>query len=211
MQLQVSGLHQEKMYSLLVTPKHTIIFRFPWMQLHNLKTSWPNWDITQWSHYCFQHCLHHPHNTLVSTTIESPDSPSQVLIPKEYHKFMEVFSKAKESGLPSCPYDCMIDLLPSTTPTCNRIYPLSLIEQQVMEEYVQQGYILPPTSPASVGLFLWKKEGRNLSLHWLQRSKPNHREVSLSAAVSPIGTWTALCRQDFHPDLTYAMLVIWCT
>lgn len=48
---------------------------------------------------------------------------------------MEVFSKAKASGLPShCPYDCMIDLLPSTK-TCNRIYPLSLIEQQLMEEY----------------------------------------------------------------------------
>lgn len=44
-----------------------------------------------------------------------------------------------------------------------RIYPLSLLEQKAMEEYIEealhQGYIRPSTSPAASSFFVAKKDG----------------------------------------------------
>lgn len=52
---------------------------------------------------------------------------------------MEVFSKPKASGLePHRPYNCAIYLLPNTMLLHNRIYTLSLTEQQAMEDHIQK-------------------------------------------------------------------------
>lgn len=52
---------------------------------------------------------------------------------------MEVFSKPKASGLePHRPYNCAIYLLPNTMLLHNRIYTLSLTEQQAMENHIQK-------------------------------------------------------------------------
>lgn len=68
-----------------------------------------------------------------------------------YLDLLELFSKAKASGLPlNCPYDCVIELVPGSIPPHNRIHPLSMNKQKAMEEYIrealQQGYIHPSCS-----------------------------------------------------------------
>lgn len=124
-----------------------MVLRFSWMQTHDLQFSWKE-EITRWSAHCHEKCLQVPLICITSTTIEIPESHSQVEIPHEYHEFKEVFSKGKSSGLPShCPYDRPIELLARATPLHNHIYPLSIKETQVMSDYIkealQQGYIAP--------------------------------------------------------------------
>lgn len=166
--LQVSSLHQENIILLVTnTPRQPIILSAPWLQLHDPTISWRGGEIMRWSEYCHGNCLRLPTVHVTSTSIESPETKTKVNIPKEYHEFIDVFSKAQVSGLPPHrPYDCEIDLLPGTTPTRGRIYPLSLTEQKAMEEYVQealeQGYIEPSTSLASAVFFFVVKKGGGL-------------------------------------------------
>lgn len=101
--------------------------------------------------------------TCMTPSIESPDNQASFTIPPEYKDLGTVFSKTKDSGLPPYrPYDYAIELLTWSMPPCNRIYLLSLTEQEAMEEYIQealkQGYIWPATSPVSAGFFLVEKK-----------------------------------------------------
>lgn len=80
---------------------------------------------------------------------------------------MEVFSKAKAIGLPSNrSHDCSVELLPGTTALHGWIYPLSISEQQAMEdtvsEAVKQRYIEHSTSPAAATFFFVEKKGGGL-------------------------------------------------
>lgn len=76
-----------------------------------------------------------------------------------------VFSKAKASVLPPHrPYDCAINLLPSTMPPRGRLYSLSTPEKLAMEEYIRDalktGFIRPSRSPAGASsFFVGKKDG----------------------------------------------------
>lgn len=54
-------------------------------------------EILQWSPYCLEHCLQHPHLCLASNLVESPETAEQVQIPREYHTLMEFFVQQKES------------------------------------------------------------------------------------------------------------------
>lgn len=117
--------------------------------------------------------------------------------PNMYDDYLEVFSKAKASGLPPHrPYDCAIDLLPGTTSPRCWIYPLSLLEQEAMKECIrealEQGYIIPFTSPASASFFF--ASFIFLPLHRLCRIKQNHSKVSLSPFSCPsCGRATMIC------------------
>lgn len=117
--MQVSALHHEQS-TLLVTKtnRHEMILGAPWLFLHDPTTSWKKGEIIRWSPHCLNNCLKSPSLRLGSTTIESPEAKIRVLIPDVYHKFQDIFSKKKASGLPPhCPYDCTIDLLPGTSPS----------------------------------------------------------------------------------------------
>lgn len=82
-----------------------------------------------------------------------------------HHDLKEAFSKTKATQLPPHrPGDCVIDLLPGTTPLRGRIFPLSQPETDAMKSYIEEelamGFIQPSTSPASAGLFfVSKKDG----------------------------------------------------
>lgn len=98
----------------------------------------------------------------VASPIPMFDYPSTMLeIPKEYHKFVEVFSKTKAISLPRHrSYDYAIDLLPGTMLPFNCIYPLSLTEQQVMKNYLQVLiFTHPPLLPQQASL--WRKKGKD--------------------------------------------------
>ncbi|KAL0180330.1 hypothetical protein M9458_025772 [Cirrhinus mrigala] len=98
---------------------------------------------------------------LSSTQVESPEPE----IPAEYVAFEDVFSKQEATHLPPHrPWDCAIELLPGAQLPKGRIYPLSILEHQAMEEYIaevlKQGFIQPSTlPPASSFFFLGKKDG----------------------------------------------------
>ncbi|KAL0165771.1 hypothetical protein M9458_037615, partial [Cirrhinus mrigala] len=94
-----------------------------------------------------------------------PDQTSVPEVPAEYMAFQDVFSKQAATLLPPHqPWDCAIDLLPGTQLPKVRVYPLSIPERQVMEEYItealNQGFIQPSTSPAASSFFfVGKKDG----------------------------------------------------
>lgn len=84
---------------------------------------------------------HRPHKILVTTmrhnlpiplltvTQHGGREPAQIL--REYRKLAKVFSATKAASLPQ---HCAINLLPGTPPR-TRVYPLSLTETKVMEDY----------------------------------------------------------------------------
>lgn len=77
----------------------------------------------------------------------------------EYRDLRKVFSKENATRLPPHrPWDCAIDLLPNAMPSKNRNYPLSLPENQAMEEFIEEaftaGYIRPFTSPTAGFFFV---------------------------------------------------------
>lgn len=112
----LSTLHQEYIFSLItITTTLPIILGFPWMHLHDLELPWYNKEITIWSSHCMNHCLHLLQLVIAPTTLEIPETQAPTDIPTEYQELQEAFCKAKGSGLPPHrPYDCAIELLPST-------------------------------------------------------------------------------------------------
>ncbi|KAK3566586.1 hypothetical protein QTP86_001088 [Hemibagrus guttatus] len=86
-------------------------------------------------------------------------------LPHPYMDFREVFSEERAARLPSHQvWDCAIDLLPNTSLSKGRIYPLSLPESKAMEDYIETalaaGHIRPSMSPAAAGVFfVGKRDG----------------------------------------------------
>ena len=94
--------------------------------------------------------------------VESPDQVSTVRIPSEYANLV-----IEATQLP--PHrrgDCAINLLLDAALPRSHVYPLSQEETAAMETYVseslEQGYIRPSTSPASLSFFFVKKKDGGL-------------------------------------------------
>ena len=88
------------------------------------------------------------------------------LVPKEYHRFLEVFSK-KESKCMSLwkPWDHTIDLKDMFKLKKGHIIPLSPAEQEevmvFLDDQLKKGYICPSKSPQmSLVSFIPKKDGK---------------------------------------------------
>lgn len=67
-------------------------------------------------------------------------------LPKEYQRYKDVFEKKAAERFPeSRPYDHAIDLKPDFIPKDCKVYPLSLLEQQKLDEFLDEnlrkGYI----------------------------------------------------------------------
>jgi len=87
------------------------------------------------------------------------------ILPEEYHKFIDVFSR-KESDIlpPHRPYDHKITLKDSSSLPFSRLYPMSRDELLVLRKYLQEnlnkGFIKASSSPvASPVLFVKKPNG----------------------------------------------------
>ena len=103
-----------------------------------------------------------------SATISKTPTPHTVdlsSVPKEYHDFPDVFSKAKaEKPAPHRPYDLRIDLEDGAAPPLAPIYSLSQSEIQALREFIDEhmniGFIRPSVSPHGAPvLFVKKKDG----------------------------------------------------
>ncbi|KAL0148225.1 hypothetical protein M9458_056457 [Cirrhinus mrigala] len=158
LKLQIGLLHQENITLYVVdSPKYEVILGFPWLSIHDPAISWFRGELTHWSPFCMKNCF--------SIQPQLPETQVKVTIPSHYQDLSEVFSKTKATQLPPHrPWDCAIDLLPNAMPPKSRVYPLSRMEEQAMEEYIEEaldsGFIRPSTSPAAAGFFfVSKKDG----------------------------------------------------
>lgn len=96
---------------------------------------------------------------------DAAENPTKAELPKEYQEFKDVFEKKAAERFPeSRPYDHAIDLKPDFIPRDCKVYPLSPLEQEKMDEFLNEnlrkGYIRPSKSPmASPFFFVGKKDG----------------------------------------------------
>jgi hypothetical protein len=85
-------------------------------------------------------------------------------LPPELAQFKEVFSKKASERFPtSRPWDHAIELKEGFKPKIGKIYPLSIVEQELLDKWLDEqlskGYIRPSQSPqASPFFFVAKKE-----------------------------------------------------
>lgn len=103
----------------------------------------------------------------VSTGSCAPSEEEELrrLVPKEYHDFLDVFSKTEADALPPHrSYDHSIDLEPGSAPPFGPIYRLSEVELETLRTYLDEnlakGFIRSSNSPAGAPiLFVKKKDG----------------------------------------------------
>ncbi|KAL0154822.1 hypothetical protein M9458_049085 [Cirrhinus mrigala] len=164
--LQIGLLHQESITLHVVdSPKYEVILGFPWLSIHDPDISWFQGELTHWSRFCMENCLLGQPQPCLTTSIESPDTQVKITIPSHYQDLSEVFSKTKATQLPPHhPWDCAIELLPNAMPPKSKVYPLSRMEDQAMEDYIEEalesGFIRVSTPPAAAGFFfVSKKDG----------------------------------------------------
>ncbi|KAL0179864.1 hypothetical protein M9458_025306 [Cirrhinus mrigala] len=164
--LQIGLLHQESITLYVVnSPKYEVILGFRWLSIHDPDISWFQGELTHWSRFCMENCLLTQPQPCLTTSIESPDTQVKITIPSHYQDLSEVFSKTKATQLPPHPpWDCAIELLPNAMPPKSKVYPLSRMEDQAMEDYIEEalesGFIRVSTSPAAAGFFfVSKKDG----------------------------------------------------
>ena len=92
-------------------------------------------------------------------------NPDLSAVPKDYHKFADVFSKAKASVLaPHQDFDLKIDLEEGATLPPRRLYSLSPIELKALWTFIDENLrfgFIRPTSSSHVApvLFVRKKDG----------------------------------------------------
>jgi len=104
------------------------------------------------------------HSTIQAKSTTVSEKIDLSAIPKEYHKYADVFSKSKAETLaPHHPYDLRIDLEKDSHPPVGTIYSLSKFEQEALKEFIDEnltnGFIcLTSSSHRAPVLFIKKKD-----------------------------------------------------
>ncbi|KAI2647675.1 Transposon Tf2-11 polyprotein [Labeo rohita] len=171
---------------------------------------WEPCDIIRWSEHCLNNCLVNlPHSPSVpvllsSTLVESLEPSFIPEVPAEYMAFQDVFSKQAATHLPPHrPWDCAIELLPGAQLPKGRVYPLSILEHQAMEEYIaealSQGFIQPSLVPhtyyiTQVPNFPSRKRSILPPLEWVQ-CYPK-QSASLLSSISVLSIPVSCLRQS---------------
>ena len=176
---------QESEERFMVTDLGTnkVILGLPWLEHHNPRIDWKMRLVE----------LHEPKEQTVGTGKDSEPILNEItialhehsamafareealkhtetrsveeMVPKEYHTFLDVFSKkSAERFPPSRAYDHAINLKPGFIPKAGKIYPMAGPEQQRLDDFIEEnlrkGYIQPSKSPQSAPMFFTgKKDG----------------------------------------------------
>ena len=91
---------------------------------------------------------------------------TEEMVPQRFHKYLKVFEKKdSERMLMRKTWDHAIDLREEFVPKKRKIYPLSKVEREEVQEFVKdqlrKGYIRPSKSPQiSLVFFVLKKDGK---------------------------------------------------
>ncbi|KAG8819677.1 hypothetical protein FRC17_010364 [Serendipita sp. 399] len=93
----------------------------------------------------------------------------KMLIPQEYHDYLDVFSKAKAETLAEHrPFDHKIDLVDGATPPLGPIYSLSEAEQIALRDFIAKhlanGFIRQSSAPCGAPVLFVKKKNGELRL-----------------------------------------------
>jgi hypothetical protein len=94
------------------------------------------------------------------------DKVDEQLVPVEYHKYLNIFSKEKAHHFPeSRPWDHKIEMKKGFEPKSFKNYNLTPAEQieldKFLEENCKKGYIRPSQSPMAFPFFfVSKKDGK---------------------------------------------------
>ena len=167
--------------------KNSFILGFSWLKCHNPDINWTKGTVKMT--HCPRHChmlqpksaflaslekeehdiqyqVHETIRTLEVQQEKPKEKTPEELVPKEYHKFLKVFSK-KESECMSLrkPWDHAIDLKDTFKLKKGHIIPLSPAEQEgvtaFLDDQLKKGYICPSKFPqTSPVFFIPKKDGK---------------------------------------------------
>ena len=91
---------------------------------------------------------------------------TEEMVPRRFHKYLKVFEKKDSERMPTRKtWDHAIDLREGFVPKKGKIYPLSRVEREEIQEFVKdqlrKGYIRPSKSPqTSPVFFVPKKDGK---------------------------------------------------
>ena len=91
---------------------------------------------------------------------------TEEMVPRQFHKYLKVFEKKNlERMLTRKAWDHAIDLREEFVPKKGKIYPLSRVEREEVQEFVKdqlrKRYIRPSKSPQmSLVFFVPKKDGK---------------------------------------------------
>lgn len=170
---------EELCFHLYQAPLHLLILGHPWIVDHNPHIDWSTGKVKNWGTNCERCCFTvkkkdcDPPVAVQHKTIspEPPASETDFLdlsyMSSCYMDLKEVFNKSKATSLPPHhPYDCAIDLLPSSSPPKGCLYSLSGPEIQAMKDYIDSslaaGIIRPSSSLAGAGFFFVGKKDKTL-------------------------------------------------
>ena len=183
------GKHAEKLWcAVTCLGKTLLILGHTWLRKHNLDVDWSSGKITL--NKCPQECqslletcfakllqkieaqetwiqaVNHFQQKPTASVDESLLEEAQKRVPREYWKYLNVFSKMKSERMPvRKPWDHGIDLKQDFQPKKGRLIPLSVDEQKEVEAFLDdqlaKGYIRPSISPqTSPVFFVLKKDGK---------------------------------------------------
>ena len=167
--------------------KNLFILAFSWLKCHNPDIDWTKGTVKMTR--CPRHChmlqlklaflaslkkeeydiQYQVHKTIcvLEAQQEKPkEKTPEELVPKEYHKFLKVFSKKESECMPlRKPWDHTIDLKDTFKPKKGHIIPLSPAEQEevmaFLDDQLRKGYICPSkSSQTSPVFFVPKKDGK---------------------------------------------------
>ena len=87
------------------------------------------------------------------------------MVPRWFHKYLKVFEKDLERMITRKAWNHAIDLKEGFVPKKGKIYPLSRVEreevQEIVKDQLKKGYIRPSKSPqTSLVFFVLKKDGK---------------------------------------------------
>ena len=104
-----------------------------------------------------------------NSTSVSEEAPELSNVPKEYHDFADVFSKAKAEKLaPHWPYNLKINLEEGTSPPIVLMYPLSQSELEVLcnflDDHLRTGFIHQTSSSHGAPVIFALKKDKTLCL-----------------------------------------------
>ena len=91
---------------------------------------------------------------------------TEEIVPRRFHKYLKVFEKKESERIPMRKtWDHAIDLREEFVPKKGKIYPLSRVEREEVQEFVKdqlrKGYFRPSKSPqTSLVFFVPKKDGK---------------------------------------------------
>ena len=185
--VEYQGHHKKITAEVMDLGKNSFILGFSWLKCHNPDINWTKGTVKMT--HCPRHChmlqpklaflaslekeehdiQYQVHETICMLEVqqEKPkEKTPEELVPKEYHKFLKVFSK-KESECMSLrkPWDHAIDLKDTFKLKKGHIIPLSPAEQEgvtaFLDDQLKKGYICPSKFPqTSPVFFIPKKDGK---------------------------------------------------